>query len=117
MSPARLSSSRMGIPPDQYLAPPTRGRLSPTRIRLGLARRVRRILFPREPKIRRVPFGVARGLRLDINLRIHMNGMLGLYEIELARYVRELCPRGSNAIDVGAHSGYYTLATRLLRQR
>jgi hypothetical protein len=46
---------------------------------------------------------------LENDLRLHSQVLLGLYEIELARYVRELHRPGSTAFDVGAHDGYYAL--------
>jgi chemotaxis response regulator CheB len=34
---------------------------------------------------------------------------LGLYEIEIARYIRELCVPGSACFDLGSFSGFYAL--------
>lgn len=34
---------------------------------------------------------------------------VGLYESEIAKYVRRFCRPGTVSVDVGAHSGYYSL--------
>lgn len=46
---------------------------------------------------------------LEVDVERDARFWLGLYEIELARYVRELCVPGSATFDLGAESGFYAL--------
>jgi hypothetical protein len=46
---------------------------------------------------------------MEIDFRHHTKLYLGLYEVELNRFIRELCPRGSDCFDVGGQSGYDAL--------
>jgi len=99
----------VSLPPEYYRTPPRLSKLSPTRIRSGATRRLRRLLFRNDPKIRRSVAGLTRGLRLEMDLRLHSLVLFGLYEVELAHHVRALHRTGSTAFDVGAHDGYYAL--------
>jgi Methyltransferase FkbM domain len=57
----------------------------------------------------RVPVGLARGLRLEVDPRAPLHVYLGTAEIEIARYVRELAQPGMCCLEVGSHNAYYAL--------
>ena len=57
----------------------------------------------------RLPFGIARGARLQIDLENWTRLYLGLYERELNPHLRALCEPGSACFDVGAQLGYDAL--------
>lgn len=46
---------------------------------------------------------------MEINFSTQTRLFLGLYEIELNRYLRQLCTRGSKSFDVGGQFGYDAL--------
>lgn len=75
-----------------------------------VAASVRRRAFDDEVKERRVLFGIARGSRLPLNVHESVRMWLGLYEIEIARYLRALITKDARCFDLGAGDGYYTLA-------
>jgi methyltransferase FkbM-like protein len=60
-------------------------------------------------RTRRLPLGIARGIRLEIDFRHQTKLYLGLYEIELNRHLRRLCRAGFRAFDVGGQFGYDAL--------
>src|SRR5687768_12485497 len=75
---------------------------------------------PQEPtgRIRRLPLGIARGLNYRIDFEHHKRLYLGLYEIELNSYLKQLCKKGFNCFDVGGAWGYDALVlARLSRGR
>lgn len=53
--------------------------------------------------------GLGRGLRIDTDIRHHKRLLLGLYELELDRWLRRLCRPGYTAFDVGGQVGYDAL--------
>lgn len=57
----------------------------------------------------RVPWGIARGVRLERDETTTATFPLGLYEIELAPSVRRLCRPGTRSFDIGSLNGYYAL--------
>lgn len=67
------------------------------------------MLLPMGQKVRRLPFGIGRGLNLQIDFRHHSKLYLGLYEIELNRHLRRLCYPGATCFDIGGHIGYDAL--------
>ena len=69
----------------------------------------KRMLLPSGTAMRRLPFGIARGLRMEIDFRIQTKTYLGLYEIELNRCIREMCSTGARCFDVGGQFGYDAL--------
>jgi hypothetical protein len=99
----------VALQPEDYASPRRYRKLAPIRARSGVNRRLRSLLFRNEPRIRRCIAGLPRGLRLEVDLRLHSLVLLGLYEIELAPHIRALHRPGSSAFDVGAHDGYYAL--------
>lgn len=76
---------------------------------------VKRIL-PDELRHYKVMFGICRGNYLPMNLRRNIRVKFGIYEPEIAGYVRRYATPGSCCYDIGAQYGYYTLAlARLAR--
>ncbi len=68
-----------------------------------------RPLLPQGARFRRLPLGLGRGLVMEIDFDRDARFWLGLYEIELARHVRELCVPGMSTFDLGSESGYYAI--------
>jgi Methyltransferase FkbM domain len=67
-------------------------------------------LLPRGAKVRTIPFGIARGIRLEIDFHGgDVQQFLGLYEAELSGHLRSLAYRGARSFDVGGHIGYDAL--------
>jgi precorrin-6B methylase 2 len=64
--------------------------------------------------VRRIPFGLGRGLRLEADPQTTLHVYLGTAEIEIAGHLRRLARPGSFCFDVGSNNGYYAMAlTRL----
>lgn len=80
------------------------------RLLLGLTRRLKSRLLPGGERLRRVPFGVTRGLRIRTDLHGPSYLPLGLYEYEVQAWMRRLAAPGGTAYDIGAASGVQTLA-------
>ncbi len=70
---------------------------------------IKNLMLPAGPTLRRLPCGIGRGVRLEIDFRHHTKLFLGLYEVELNRIIRALCLPGTSCFDVGAQSGYDAL--------
>jgi hypothetical protein len=66
-------------------------------------------VLPRAPKARRLPLGLGRGLVMEVDFDRDSRMWLGLYELELAKIVRELCAPGTSSFDLGAEGGFYAL--------
>src|SRR5213596_2760948 len=66
-------------------------------------------LLPAGAKIRRLPWGPARGVRMEIDFSCQTRLYLGLYETEVNRHLRALCRPGFAGFDVGGQSGYDAL--------
>jgi Methyltransferase FkbM domain len=81
---------------------------STSRVRRVLAMPLRRVLGYAS-RVRRLPFGPGRGLRMELHPTSPLDMYLGLYEYELARHVERLCTPGSVCFDIGAFDGYYAL--------
>lgn len=69
---------------------------------------IKRCLLPAAGP-RRLPFGVARGIRMQIDFQVQTRTYLGLYEIELNRHLRRMLTPGVRAFDIGAQHGYDAL--------
>lgn len=73
-------------------------------------------LLPSGSSLRTIRFGIGRGAVIPVDFAQHTRLYLGLYEIELNRYLRAFCTRGLPAFDVGAQLGYDALVlARLTR--
>ena len=70
---------------------------------------VKRRLLPTGSKVRRVPAGLGRGLRMEVNFANQTRLYLGLYETELNRHLPRLCRPRSNVFDLGGQAGYDAL--------
>ncbi len=75
-----------------------------------MKRRLKRLLLPASPRIRRIRFGLGRGTLMTLNLQSQLQRLLGLDEREIAPAVRRGLAGARSAVDVGANDGYYTLA-------
>jgi Methyltransferase FkbM domain len=60
--------------------------------------------------VRRIPFGLGRGLRLEADPQTTLHVYLGTAEIEIAGHLRRLARPGSFCFDVGSNNGYYAMA-------
>jgi hypothetical protein len=86
-------------------------RLGPgRRVALGVSRRGKSRLLPAGDAFRTLPFGVARGVRAEVDLQGPAYLWLGLYEYEIHRHLRRLCPPGARVVDVGGADGVYAIA-------
>jgi precorrin-6B methylase 2 len=63
-----------------------------------------------EPRYFKVRLGVAKGAILFTNPRYGSRMLFGLYEVEIAPYLRKYVRRGDVCYDIGAAGGYYALA-------
>jgi predicted RNA methylase len=61
-------------------------------------------------RVVRVPFGLGRGVRLQLDLSHELMLAVGLYEHELDSHLGRLCRGAGTAYDVGAAIGYDSLA-------
>jgi len=75
----------------------------------AVAGRVKNRLLPEGLALRRLPCGIGAGARMEIDFRHQTKLFLGLYEIEVNRYIRELCPPSGGCFDVGGQAGYDAL--------
>jgi FkbM family methyltransferase len=57
----------------------------------------------------RIPFGLARGLCLEVDPRAPLHTYIGTAEIEIARYIKRFANPGFRCFDVGGHDGYYAM--------
>ncbi len=71
--------------------------------------RVKSTVLPAGKRRRTLPFGIARGISLQIDFEAQTKMFLGLYEVELNRHLRRLCRPGFDSFDVGAQFGYDAL--------
>lgn len=70
---------------------------------------VKNAVLPDGKRCRRLRLGIARGINLEIDFSMQTQMYLGLYEIELNKYLRRLCRPGFRSFDVGAQFGYDAL--------
>jgi hypothetical protein len=70
---------------------------------------IKELLLPGGDAIRRIPFGLARGVMMRLNFQSQFQRYLGLDEREVAGRVRKCLYHCRSAVDVGANDGYYTL--------
>jgi hypothetical protein len=80
-------------------------------------RALKTILFPSAGP-RRLPVGLARGIRMHIDFTTQTHHYFGLYEVELNRHLRRILRRGVRSFDVGVQHGYDSLLiAKLTRAR
>jgi Methyltransferase FkbM domain len=74
----------------------------------SLKQRTKEVLLP-EPGPYAVPFGIARGVRMNVDFAFQTRTFFGLYEIELNKFLRDVLRPGVKAFDVGGQYGYDAL--------
>ena len=69
-----------------------------------------------QPGIRpiKIKLGLAKGIVMEIDPAHHTQDIYGLYEQEIAKVVRKYALEANTIVDVGANSGYYTVAASVL---
>lgn len=63
----------------------------------------------RAGRARRIPVGVAAGLRLEVDPAAPVHVYLGTAEVEIAPALRRLARPGVRAFDIGGHNAYYAM--------
>jgi ribosomal protein L11 methylase PrmA len=76
---------------------------------LGIGDIVRALVI-RPGSVWRVPVGLARGVRLEVDPKASLHTYIGTNEFELAQHIRRLARAGYRCFDIGGNEGYYTLA-------
>jgi hypothetical protein len=61
------------------------------------------------PGIRRIPIGIAAGLRLEVEPQAPVHVYLGTAEVEIAHHLRRLAKPGFRCFDIGGHNAYYAM--------
>src|SRR5687767_2683706 len=56
-----------------------------------------------------IPYGLLRGLRFTLDSNLQGQRVAGLYEREIAPYLRDYSARAVSALDVGTNDGWYAL--------
>jgi hypothetical protein len=79
-----------------------------SRARSAAARALRTTAL-RPGAVRRIPVGLGRGLRLEIDPASTLHVPLGTAEVEIARHLRRLARPGVRSFDVGSNNAYYAL--------
>ncbi|MBZ0098880.1 MAG: FkbM family methyltransferase [Taibaiella sp.] len=72
-------------------------------------RNLKTFLLPKGQAYRRIPFGVGAGLEFPIDFRYQAMLYLGMYEMELNSFFRELVTPGTKCFDVGGNHGFTAL--------
>jgi hypothetical protein len=70
---------------------------------------LKRLILPSGRKLRTIPFGLARNIRMQLDLNHQAQRYFGFDERELFDPLRRLMPGCRSMVDVGANDGYYTL--------
>jgi hypothetical protein len=63
----------------------------------------------RPGRARRIPVGIAAGLRLEVDPAAPVHVYLGTAETEIAPHLRRLAQRGVRCFDIGGHNAYYAM--------
>src|SRR5262245_29058402 len=74
-------------------------------MKTGVVSKVKSLLVPDVSQVRCVPFGLYKDIYLNINLKSQTQVLLGLWERETYRVIKQLAPRAEWFIDVGAGKG------------
>lgn len=75
----------------------------------AIGRAVRTVAI-RPGHVWRVPAGLARGLRFEVDPAAPLHTYLGTAEIELAGHIRRLARPGLRCFDIGGNDGFYAMA-------
>lgn len=70
--------------------------------------RMREVLM-RPGRVRRIPLGLAEGLRFEVDPADAVHLYLGTAEVEIARHIRRLARPGCHCFDIGGHNAYYAM--------
>jgi precorrin-6B methylase 2 len=73
-------------------------------------------VLPSGARVRTLPAGPARGVRMEIDFAYQLRFYLGVFERELVPWYRRFCVPGTRAFDIGAREGYVTLLLAKLSQ-
>jgi Methyltransferase FkbM domain len=74
-----------------------------------VAGRVARATVYRSGRIRRVPFGIGSGIRLEVAVDAPLHKYIGTAEIELKEHLKALATPGSRCFDVGSYDGHVAM--------
>src|SRR5262245_50733883 len=72
---------------------------------MSLHTTIKGAILPTGPRVVTIPFGLYRGLRLNIDFQFQLQFYLGLYEPETNRAIRSVLHRAQWMIDIGAGHG------------
>lgn len=103
-----MSRPTSPIPASPTAASPTAASPTPEFAQSPPGRLLRRALL-RPGRAWRVPWGLARGLRLEVDPRAPLHVYLGTAELEIAGHIRALARPGTCCFEVGSHNAYYAL--------
>ncbi len=70
---------------------------------------IKRLFFGKGIQERKIKFGVARGIKMKINLEHKIQRYLGLEEREVQSWFKKFAPETSVFVDIGASDGFYGL--------
>jgi hypothetical protein len=76
-------------------------------LRSQIKKRLRERLM--RPGVRRIPVGLAAGIRLEVEPRAPVHIYFGTAEVEIARHLRRLAKPGCRCFDIGGHNAYYAM--------
>lgn len=76
---------------------------------MSYRQRLKSVILPSGLRVRTLPLGIARGIRMQIDFAHQTKMYLGLYEVELNRHLRRACRPHYNCFDVGGQFGYDAL--------
>lgn len=82
---------------------------------LSIGRALRTTLI-RPNSVWRVPWGIARGLRLEVDQGAPLHIYLGTAEIELAAHMRRFARPGVRVFEVGGYDAYYAMVFARMAQ-
>lgn len=77
---------------------------------------LRNTVLPRGSTVRRIPLGLASGLRAEIDFHYDSAFFFGWYEAQLNRHLRALVKPGYKCFDIGAYRGWHALILAKLCQ-
>jgi hypothetical protein len=70
---------------------------------------LKRALLPDGRACRTIKAGLARGIRMELDLHSQLQRYCGLDEFELSKFVKKRLLYCKSCVDIGANDGYYTL--------
>lgn len=76
---------------------------------MGMIGRLARASVFRPGRVRRIPAGIGRGLRLEVDPGAPLHTYLGTSELELASHIKRFAVLGNRCFDIGGNDAYYAL--------